>query len=166
MVACWLTTGLFWMFFVLTAKLSGLMRQQACDENSERRDYLLQRVEGILSELRPWGKVTNEKTDGAASEGILKDSCQFGVAVRDATLMKQGFVNEGRAKIKTTNTHSALIESMHDLPQDAERLVDCGRLGHASRVVPGKLRIYEHSYLDKAEKMKPCCSQSRQDRQG
>ena len=166
MVACWLTTGLFWMFFVLTAKLSGLMRQQACDENSERRDYLLQRVEGILSELRPWGKVTNEKTDGAASEGILKDSCQFGVAVRDATLKKRNSVNEGRAKTKTTSTHCALVEGMHNLSKDAERLVDCGRLGHASGVVPGKLRIYEHSCLDEEEKMRPCCSPSRQGRQG
>lgn len=67
------TTGLFSTFLVRTAKL-GLRINQSRYNGIGHESFLLQRVESILPKLYTWGKVANQKTDGASSQSVLKQA--------------------------------------------------------------------------------------------
>lgn len=72
------------MFFVRTAKL----RHVSTRADGEGNGSVLQRIKGILPELRAGCEVADEKADGVAAEGILQDAGEFGVAVRDTALVE------------------------------------------------------------------------------
>lgn len=73
------------MFFVRTAKLECVSAR--ADGERRRERGVLQRIKGILPELRAGCEVANEKADGVAAEGVLQDAGEFRVAVRDTALI-------------------------------------------------------------------------------
>jgi len=65
----------------------------------------LERVQGVLSELGARGEVADKKTHGVTTESVLQDSRELGIPVWDS--------------------RSALVKSVDDLAEDAQRLIDC-----------------------------------------